>query len=281
MTYRQLFKSFQDQLTGKYDSGEIESMFFLALEHFLGWKKMDFIMKESEEADAKKLQKFENLIAKLKCFTPIQYVLGEAWFYDHNYIVNEHVLIPRSETEELIELIKKMKPEANSILDIGTGSGCIAIELALYYKTKVFAMDISEKAIAVASENADKLGAVITFLRNNILDLELSLNNKFNIIVSNPPYVMESEKVAMSANVVDFEPDGALYVSDENPLLFYKAIHDFALKHAEKDALIALEINEQLGEQTAELFLTEFSNVIVHKDIHGKDRFITAIYNGE
>ena len=281
MTYRQLFKSFQNELAGKYEPGELNSMFFLALDHYASLSKMDYFMHENYEFKRSAILQFDNLIAQLSVYTPIQYVLGVAWFKDHKYFVDENVLVPRSETEELIQIIQQKRPSAKTIIDIGTGSGCIAIELALIFKSKVFGLDISEKALKVAEKNAEIHKAKVDFIHQSILNENLHISGKFDIIISNPPYVMDSEKAIMPENVVNFEPKEALFVPDNDPLLFYKAIRNFAITHATKDALVAVEINEQLGLETAGLFSGSFKNVTVHKDIHGKDRFVTAIYDGE
>lgn len=281
MTYRQLYKSFKTQLSGIYDSGEIESMFFIALESVLGLKKIDYFMNENQLVENIQNEQFNAIMEDLKGAKPLQYVLGEAWFNENRYFVNDHVLIPRSETEELIRLVGIIRPNAQSIIDLGTGSGCIAIELALALKIAVFALDISEGALNVAIENAKRLNASVNFKRANMLDETLDFSNKFDIIVSNPPYVMDSEKELMKENVLNFEPEGALFVTNEDPLVFYRAIRSFAVKHSNHKALIAMEINEQLGKETAALFSQPFVDVLIHKDIQGKDRFVTAIYEGE
>lgn len=281
MTYRQLLESFKNQLANHYDSQEITSFFYLIIENVSGLKRIDFFMNEKSYVDEQELEKYQAIIDELKMHKPVQYVLGEAWFNEHKYMVNESVLVPRSETEELIHLIKRLKPEANSIIDIGTGSGCIAIELSLLYQKKVVAIDISHDAINVAMENAKALSANVVFEHQNILGFEYNPQLKFDIIASNPPYVMQSEKQLMSENVLKYEPENALFVDDDNPLVFYSAIRDFSLKYAEKEALIALEINEQLGDETADLFKEGFKKTQVHKDIHGKERFVTTYYEGK
>jgi release factor glutamine methyltransferase len=278
MTYRQLLETFKQQLANHYDSHEIESVFYLVLEKVSGFKRLDFFMNESDQVNDLQLNKFDSFINELQLNKPVQYVLGEAWFNEHKYMVNESVLVPRPETEELIHLISKLKPRAQNIIDIGTGSGCIAIELSLLYKKKVIAVDISLDAIKVASKNAKELRANVEFKHYDILTSNYQPEKKFDIIASNPPYVMKSEKRLMNENVLKYEPETALFVEDHNPLIFYKAIRDFSLEYAEKGALIAMEINEQLGNETADLFAKGFKNIQVHKDIHGKERMLTAHY---
>jgi release factor glutamine methyltransferase len=281
MNYRQLYTSFKKQLAETYDVSELDSMFFLALEKFSGMKKIDFFMDENQLVKSEVGDRFQEVIEGLTCSKPIQHILGEAWFNEHKYCVNEHVLIPRSETEELIKLVKERRPEAQSIIDLGTGSGCIAIELSLLYVQKVMAIDVSESALEVAQKNAQQLNADVSFIHADLLDESLTFNRKFDIIVSNPPYVMDAEKKLMDKNVLNYEPEAALFVPDDDPLVFYRAIRSFAIKHANHGALIAMEINEQLGQETAVLFENLFVDVLIHRDIHSKDRFVTAIYEGE
>ncbi|MEI6852816.1 MAG: peptide chain release factor N(5)-glutamine methyltransferase, partial [Bacteroidota bacterium] len=219
-------------------------------------------------------------IKELKEGKPLQYITGKAWFCGLELSVNEHVLIPRPETEELVQLIIKEHKETKGlrILDIGSGSGCIGIALKKELKdAEVWAMDISEEALKVARKNAELHEADICFIYKDILDAEgLSELRGLDIIVSNPPYVMESEKAVMHKNVLDFEPHEALFVPDNNPLKFYKAIFGLAKKNG-KPCRVYVEINESKGEEM--IFLAKefgFSDICIHKDINGKDRIISA-----
>ncbi len=208
---------------------------------------------------------------------PLEYILGEAEFYEMTFKVNEAVLIPRPETEELVDLVWKtaqLKP-GDALLDIGTGSGIIAIVLQKLLQAKVRAIDISEKALNLAAENARANGAEVEFLKMDFLDNQSTESlGTFEVIVSNPPYVLPSEKEFMKANVLNYEPEEALFVPEDDPLLFYRAIRDFAIKHLAPKGKIYLEINENLGKQTAALFKENFKHTSLIKDLNGKDRFI-------
>ena len=231
---------------------------------------------------------------------PIQYIIGETEFCELKFKVNENVLIPRPETAEMIYKIANESPSlqvskspsqsqsqsstANSqklILDIGTGSGCIAISLAkMLPESHVYALDISEKALVVAKENAKINDANITFIQDDILTMTKTMTQtKFDIIVSNPPYVRELEKADMRDNVLKWEPHNALFVSDDNPLIFYRKILEFAKSHLKENGEIWFEINEYLSKEMIDLcHELGFSNVKIHKDFRGKER-IMAIYN--
>lgn len=230
---------------------------------------------------------------------PIQYIIGETEFCELKFKVNENVLIPRPETAEMIYKIVNESPSlqvskspsqsqsqsqsstAKSqklILDIGTGSGCIAISLAkMLPKTQVYALDISEKALVVAKENAKINDANITFIQDDILTMTKTMTQtKFDIIISNPPYVRELEKADMRDNVLKWEPHNALFVSDDNPLIFYRKILEFAKSHLKENGEIWFEINEFLGKEMIDLcHELGFSNVKIHKDFRGKERIMT------
>lgn len=211
---------------------------------------------------------------------PIQYIIGETEFCDLKFKVNENVLIPRPETSELVHLIvNSQRSTANSqqsILDIGTGSGCIAISLAkMISGSEVYALDISEKALEVAKENAVNNNVEVTFIHDDILSLKNKIDTKFDIIVSNPPYVRELEKAEMRDNVLNWEPHNALFVSDNNPLIFYRIILEFAKSHLKENGEIWFEINEFLGKEMTELCNEMgFSQVEVFNDFRGKERVL-------
>jgi release factor glutamine methyltransferase len=232
---------------------------------------LDLIQEEQEA--------FNNYINQLKKGIPVQYVLGEADFYQLKFKVNEHVLIPRPETEELVYLILQDAKinQPKSIIDIGTGSGCIPIALKKHLpNTAINAIDISENAIAVAKENALKNKVEIDFTIADALHLESKNFQKFDVIVSNPPYIALSEMEDMEANVTKHEPHLALFVEDENPLIFYQKIADFALTNLQQNGVLYFEINQALAQETQELleqigFITE-----IIKDINQNDRMIKA-----
>ena len=222
----------------------------------------------------KEIVTVQNIVGELKTGKPIQYIIGEAPFYGLSFKVTPDTLIPRQETEELVRLIiTENENFKGDILDIGTGTGCIAISLSVnLQKANVSASDFSQGALEVAQTNAQKNNAKVNFIHDDILNT--SITGSFDIIVSNPPYVLESEKRLMSINVVDFEPPTALYVPDDVPLLFYEKIADFASEHLKDRGKLYFEINESFGPQMAEMMIAKgFKNVRIIKDINGKDRF--------
>jgi len=235
--------------------------------------KPDFIISEEIKTD------IQSVITRLQKEEPIQYILGSTCFYGLEFMVNKNVLIPRPETEELVSwVLEAIQEKEVSVLDIGTGSGCIPISVKNNApKTQVTAIDISEEALIVAKANALTNKTDITFLRKDILQTK-SLPEKYDIIISNPPYVRELEKEEMQNNVLENEPSLALFVSNDNPLIFYKKIADLAKQHLNNNGVLFFEINQYLGEETKTMLETkEFSNVTLKKDLFGKDRMIKAI----
>jgi len=278
---KQLYDNLLQQITA-YETQETKEIVFWLMDFYLGLRKIDILSDKSFE----KAIDWATIAERLNNNEPIQYILGETEFYGRRFLVNDSVLIPRPETEELVKYIvdKNQFPVTNNqlqILDIGTGSGCIAISLAKELPNfKVTAYDISEKALETAKKNAELNKADVNFEKVNILKPSFinSLIHSFNIIVSNPPYVTKQEIDRMQKNVLDFEPHLALFVEDSEPLIFYKAIANFAFNNLTNNGLVAVEINEALGEETAEVFRRKgFSEVEIIKDIHQKDRFVSAI----
>lgn len=277
---------FKQELTGIYPAEEIKELIFLSFECVLNFSKTNLSVKENETVSESELLKFNNIVKDLKKQKPIQYILGTTKFYGLDLIVNENVLIPRPETEELVDLIIKesevrnRKSEVN-ILDIGTGSGCIAIALKKNIpNSTVYTIDISEKALTVAKRNAQKNKAVINFINADILTLKpLNPPDSFDIIVSNPPYISHSEKDKMQKNVLDYEPHQALFVDDADSLIFYDKIADFSVKHLANNGKLYLEINEKYGKEVVALLLQKgLKNIEVRKDINNKDRIIKSEY---
>jgi release factor glutamine methyltransferase len=216
------------------------------------------------------------LVQRINSEEPIQYILDEAEFYSRRFYVNPSVLIPRPETELIIQLAKAEKVLPSSILDIGTGSGCLAITLALEIpKCRVYGLDISEKALAVARTNTKLLRADVHYIHCDILKQTPDLLN-LDLIVSNPPYVMEKERIQMSRNVVAYEPELALFVPDSEPLVFYKAIALKGKQLLRPKGIVLVEINETLGEETSHLFQQVGYNTEIVTDINGKDRVLRA-----
>jgi release factor glutamine methyltransferase len=241
-----------------------------------------FILAHDEEPlPSGDFERLQHIIGELLNGRPLQYILGYAWFHDLKLAVNDTVLIPRPETEELTDYILKDCPFPEPfILDIGTGSGAIAVTLAKKLPAaNVYASDISDKAILTAEKNAESNGTSVKFIRHDILNLS-GWNNipSFDVIVSNPPYIRLSEKKFMEKNVLDYEPQEALFVNDNDPLIYYRAIRNFAMKHLKSGGLIYLEINESLGFETASLFSSPgFLSTVVMKDLQEKDRFIKTV----
>jgi release factor glutamine methyltransferase len=275
---KDIVRFFREELAGGHSGEEIELFIQYCFEEYSGLKKHEIRFRENETINESTLLKYSFAVKALKQHKPIQYVLGKADFYGLKFKVNENVLIPRPETEELVALIINENKAANlSILDIGTGSGCIAISLAKHIVgSKVSAIDISEKALEIAKQNAKFNQVEIEFIQQDILNPAEHFQ-QFDIIVSNPPYVRDLEKQEMTSNVLDFEPHLALFVSDENPLVFYNAIADFAKTHLTPSGKLYFEINEYLGEETKKLLTDKgFKNVELIKDLNGKNRILRA-----
>jgi release factor glutamine methyltransferase len=275
--------TFLKELSSLYDENEIESFFYLVLESFHNMKRIDLALNPEMEMDAMQFLRWESVQVELKRHKPIQYILGETEFYGLPFLVNENVLIPRPETEELVELIlkeeEKEKREEGKvrILDIGTGSGCIPIALKMKLpNAEVYAIDISEKALATAKKNAELNKVEVHFMLKNILEAE-DLEQQFDIIVSNPPYVRNLEKAEINPNVLAFEPHLALFVEDNDALLFYRKITQLAIKHLNPDGKLYFEINHYLGKETIALVESYgFNNVKLIKDIYSNNRMISA-----
>lgn len=267
------------QLIPYYGSNEAAQLFYMLSAQYLGFSKVDIALEPQYEISEKSLQLFKIAINKLLEWEPIQYILGQAYFYGNEFKVTPSTLIPRPETEELVDwVVADLKDQSVTILDIGTGSGCIAISLALNLpNAQVSAIDISEKALTVAKENANILGADIRFETQNILE-QNQLFSSFDVVVSNPPYVRHQEKKAMQPNVLDYEPETALFVQDHDPLVFYKKIALLFLEQAQKGALLYFEINEYLTNEMIKLLKNlGFTSIQIKKDFRGKDRMLKAI----
>ena len=279
MFIKQYKVEFISQLSSIYGEGEAESFFFLILEEKLQLKRIDLALQIDLEFSELEIQTWNAILTQLKLEIPIQYILGTTSFYGFTFEVNENVLIPRPETEELVEWIIKDCLSRNDlkikVLDIGTGSGCIAISIAKNLDTaQVYALDVSEKALATAQKNAVLNKVNITFLQNNILEIT-DLDQQFDVIVSNPPYVRNLEKVEIKKNVLDNEPHLALFVTDDDALVFYRKIAQLAYKNLSKNGKLFFEINQYLGKETVELLENlGFDNIKLKKDIYGNDRMI-------
>lgn len=275
-------KIFLQELSSLYDEQEIESFFYLTLEFYHNKKRIDLALDPNMEMDAMQILRWESVLVELKKDKPIQYILGETEFYGLPFLVNENTLIPRPETEELVEWIMESKNyEIQSkklrILDIGTGSGCIAISLAKNIpNAKISAIDVSEKALNIAKKNAKINEVNVDFILKNVLETEV-LEDTFDIIVSNPPYVRNLEKAEIKPNVLEYEPHIALFVEDTDALLFYKKIAQLAKVNLSENGILFFEINQYLGKETIELLENlGFKNIQLKKDIYGNDRMISC-----
>lgn len=279
MNYSQIKKIFHQQLKEIYIENEIDSLFFIALEYVTSISKIEYILQKEEEISEEKLIKLKFILEELTKNKPIQYITKNAYFYGLNFYVNEKVLIPRQETNELVDwvLMSVTHSKPIKILDIGTGSGCIAITLKKNLPlSEVFAIDISNEAIQVAQKNANDNEVEINFLQKNILEIN-DLKSNFDIIISNPPYVRELEKLEMAPNVLDNEPHLALFVPDNNPLLFYEKITEIALKNLTEDGMLFFEINQYLSAETKKMIENKgFKNVTLRKDLQENYRMILA-----
>lgn len=276
LSSKTLFNQLVSEITSIYEENEANAIVFLLLEHELNISKTDILLDNSISQPFD----FQAIIIRLKANEPVQYIIGETEFYGRKFKVTPDTLIPRPETEELVQLVVGNAAQSPiRILDIGTGTGCIGISLAceLPY-SQVYGYDISEKALIIAKENAQRNNANIIFEKVDILDAFPIPPIPFNVIVSNPPYVMNAEKLEMAQNVLAYEPHLALFVEDSNPLVFYKAIAAFAAKSLVIKGLCVVEINQAFGLATAELFWNQgFQSVEVVKDMFGKDRMVKAI----
>ncbi|WP_372802536.1 peptide chain release factor N(5)-glutamine methyltransferase [Lutibacter sp.] len=277
--FKQLFFK---ELSEIYPQTEIQSFFNLLIKHQLKMDRVEIALHPNIIIDKVALAFLQNALTTLKKHIPIQYIIGETEFFGSPFKVTNEVLIPRPETEELVHWIikdhlDKVQNSKLKILDIGTGSGCIAVSLAKNLpNTSVYALDISKEALKVAEENSLKNNVAIQFITEDILSLK-KLPHQFDIIVSNPPYVRELEKNQMQQNVLGNEPHLALFVKDENPLVFYDKIADLAKIHLKKNGTLYFEINQYLGEETVQLLHQKgFKEIQLKKDIFEVNRMIKA-----
>ena len=283
MTYSELEKRVVEAIQPLYGPVEARSIQRFLFSCFADIEPARYLLLRMEEADQAFEKKILNALPQLAEFVPVQYVTGKSWFCGHEFFVKPGVLIPRPETEELVAMIIKKHSHRKDLrlLDIGTGSGAIAISLAISLPVaQITAIDISNTALEVSKINAASNKAKVNFVQADILK-ESSLTDfpKYNLIVSNPPYVKQSERSAMKRNVLDYEPGLALFVEDSDPLLFYRKISEFARKHLEPEGELWFEINEAEAENINKMLITlDFSNIQVYKDINSKNRFVSATF---
>ncbi len=270
-------KFFTEELTPIYGKDETESLFNLASEGILNLRRIDFAIDPTIELSAEQFSSMQTVLEKLRREIPIQYILGNAHFFGLIFNVTPDVLIPRQETEELVKWIIDdclSKKHELKILDIGTGSGCIAVSLAKNMNSDVSAIDVSSAALNIARTNAANNNVSIAFSQIDILANDPE--GKYDVIVSNPPYVRILEKAEIRKNVLDNEPHLALFVDDNDPLLFYRRVSELATEHLADDGSLYFEINQYLGKETAELLSENFNDVVLRQDIYGNDRMIRA-----
>ena len=276
---------FIEKLLPLYDVLEAESFFYIILEDFHQMKRIDLALNPAFSFSEAAVKKWNLVVEKLQKEIPIQYILGNTHFYGLKLEVNENTLIPRPETEELVEWIIKNNSNSDAfkdlkILDVGTGSGCIAIALAKNLPhAKVFAIDVSEEALETAKRNTLKNETAVTFLPKDILKTEV-LDQEFDIIVSNPPYVRNLEKEEIKKNVLHNEPHLALFVEDDDALVFYRKISELAQQHLTENGQLYFEINQYLGTEMIDLLKAKsFNPIELRKDIYGNDRMIRAVFS--
>lgn len=283
LNYGEAFYELKKVLQPLYDAGEAEAIAHMMMEHLTGLSKLQRLdQKETPFSEALQ-QQFDETLQKLLAATPIQYILGKAWFWNYEFTVNENVLIPRPETEELVEwLVRGVKKEANAshprILDIGTGSGCIPITIKLQLpEVTMTACDISEGAIKVAKQNGTDLHADVNFLVIDFLKQEdRDKLGTYDIIVSNPPYIPITEQETLHANVREYEPHVALFVPGDDPLLFYRLIADFGKERLTAKGLIYCELDADHAIATKELFESKGYSVEIREDLSGNTRMLKA-----
>ena len=279
MQLKSLQNFFQNGLLGYYPKEEINTFFYRICEQHLGYKRIVVSLKSETLITPETFEYFETIISRLLTYEPIQYILGTTAFFGLEFKVDSNVLIPRPETEELVAWILKQTDSSQSlkILDIGTGSGCIAISLAKHLpNAEVYALDVSPKALEIAEFNAQQNAVKLNMIKANVLEWKPT-DLSFDLIVSNPPYVRESEKERMAPNVLEHEPHLALFVENNNPLVFYRAIVELGKQTLKKQGQLYFEINEYLGEETQALFSSDtFEDVQLKSDIFGKHRMICA-----
>jgi release factor glutamine methyltransferase len=283
MTIAETRKKIKQTLSGYYDDNEIRNFTDLLFFHLLNYSKIDIRMKGNEVISQQDEKTLHEMLIRLKAFEPVQYILGRTVFFDLPFLVSPHVLIPRPETEELVAWVcKDYAGEKVRILDIGTGSGCIAVALAKNLPlAEISGCDNNEKAIEISVKNAGLNGARVSFFVFDMLNPATTLDHKYHVLVSNPPYIRQSEKTLMHANVLNYEPHRALFVPDDNPMLFYKAIAELGHEILLPEGAVYCEMNENLPAEILRVFSSRnYKSAEMRTDINGKSRMIKAIKNG-
>ena len=278
MSPQDISQKMQHELCDIYDSNEISAMAREMMTKVLNWKPVDIVMRYNEEIPDTLVNTMLGMIERLKNHEPLQYILGVAHFHGHDFKVTPAVLIPRPETAQLVDMIVDENPSSDlMVLDIGTGSGCIAISLARALKfAQVTGIDISTRALEIANYNNQALNTRVKFVEQDIMSCRAP-SEAWDIIVSNPPYITENEKASMERNVLDYEPGEALFVSDDDPMRFYRPIAAYARRALKNGGRLYLEINRAMADQVVDtLRQAKLSNIQVHTDFYGNNRFVTA-----
>lgn len=281
MTVADIKNIFKSEISGLYTDSETDFLFSVFVEKILGLNQIQIRMNNDLELSDENEKKFKNIISDLKTEKPYQYILGETEFYGMYFYINENVLIPRPETEELLELAidkirsSKLDLDQLKILDIGTGSGIIPLVLKKHFSNaKISSIDFSEKALEAAKRNAEFHQLEVSFIHADYLNF--NLNENYDVIISNPPYIGMDEEIEIEYSVKDFEPKMALFSPTKDALIFYKKIAEDSKKYLNKNGLLFLEINQKLGKETLELYKNEFKEADLIKDLSGNDRFVIA-----
>lgn len=277
MTLNDYKNLFEQQLNGLYDEEECKALLAVVMDEVLNYSRADMVLKKDEELLPEVQTRLTEVVTQLQKEIPVQYIFEKAYFYGYEFKVSPATLIPRRETEELVEWILEAmnrQPQKKwKVLDIGTGSGCIPITIKKEFSlAEVSAIDISPEALSIAEENAHNLNVKIRFIQQNIL--ETKTLDKYDIIISNPPYVRHLEKAEMKKNVLRHEPHLALFVKNEDPLIFYRKIMQLAKESLTENGVLFFEINQYLGNEMTELVSEYFDNVILKKDLQGNDRMM-------
>ena len=258
---RDILPYFERELTQFYSNKEVQNMAFWCIHSISKLSRSEYLLSSNSPLSKDTVSFYQSVVSRLQNFEPLQYILGECEFYGLSLKVSPSCLIPRPETEELVHWI--LQHNFTKALDIGTGSACIPIALAKHKEAQITALDISSDALSIARENAKKNTVDIHFIEHNIFN-DIDLKTSFDLIGSNPPYVLESEKIFMNNNVLDYEPHLALFVSDNDALIYYKRIIDFSKVHLQREGLLFLEINEQKSVEIKELLENNgFENVLI------------------
>lgn len=277
MTLNSYKKWFNEQLQHLYDADEIKSMLTIVAYEVLGLSRVDLVLKDNERLNESQILQLDSILSQLQKEIPIQYIFEKAYFYGYEFKVSPATLIPRRETEELVEWVlseMNRQPEKKwRVLDIGTGTGCIPISIKKEFSlAEIFAMDISTGALKIAKENAEKLNASVIFIEQNILST--TQLDSYDIIISNPPYVRNLEKAEIKKNVLAYEPHLALFVEDNDPFIFYRKIAELAQKSLTENGLLFFEINQYLGEEMQQMVAEYFKTIELRKDLQGNDRMM-------